>query len=383
MEIYLDNAATTQCSETVKDIVIKTMTEDYGNPSSKHLKGMKAEKYLKSASETISKILKVSEKEIYYTSGGTESNNWALVGSVLANKRQGNHIITTTMEHKAVINPVKFLEEQGYRITYIEPDSYGIIDVKQLEAAIGPETILISIMFVNNEIGSLQPIEEIGRMIKQKNPNTLFHVDAIQAFGKYRIYPKRLGVDFLSVSGHKFHGPKGVGFLYINEKAKIKPLLLGGGQQKGMRSGTDNVPGVAGMAAAAAQIYENFEEKIDYLYELKEHFVQEVQKMDRIRMNGYTDRRSAPHVVSVSFAGIRSEVLLHALEDKGIYVSSGSACSSNKTKGSSNTLQEIGVPKEFIDGTIRFSFCDRTTREELDYCLKELSILVPTLRRYK
>jgi len=383
MEIYLDNAATTVCSEKVKEVVVKVMMEDYGNPSSKHQKGMQAEAYLKSASETIAKILKVKEKEIFYTSGGTESNNWALIGSVLANKRMGKHIITTTIEHKAVINPLKFLEEEGYEITYLTPNAYGIIETSQLKEAIREDTILVSIMFVNNEIGAVQPIEEMGKVIKSKNEKTLFHVDAIQAFGKYKIFPKKMAIDFLSVSGHKIHGPKGSGFLYINEHAKVKPLMLGGGQQKGMRSGTDNVLGAAGIGVAASEMYTNFEEKIEYLYELKEYFLEQLKSsVENIKINGYTDRRNAPHILSVSFAGLRSEVLLHALEEKKIYVSSGSACSSNKGQKAGNTLEEIKVPKEYIDGTIRFSFSGHTTKEEIDICLQQVQLLVPTLRKY-
>lgn len=272
MEAYLDNSATTKCLEEVKDIVVKTMMEDFGNPSSKHLAGVYAERYLKEARETIAKTMKVTEKEIFFTSGGTESDNWAIIGTALANQRQGRHIITTSVEHAAVLEPMRYLEENGFEVTYLNVDRYGRVDLEQLEKAVTDKTILVSVMYINNEIGTLEPIEEIARIIKEKNPRTLFHVDAIQAYGKYRIYPKKTGIDLLSVSGHKIHGPKGTGFLYINEKVKIKPLILGGGQQKGMRSGTDNVPGVAGLGMAAGLSYELYEEKREHLLKLKKKF---------------------------------------------------------------------------------------------------------------
>ena len=230
MEAYLHNSATTRCTEAVRDIVVRTMMEDYGNPSSKHNKGVEAERYLKESREIIARTLKVQEKEIYFTSGGTESNNWALIGAAMANKRAGMHIITTAVEHAAVLEPMQYLEEQGFRVTYLKTDRKGHISLEELSDAITDETILVSVMYVNNEIGALEPIEEIGKLIRQKKPDIIFHADAIQAYGKYRIYPKRSGIDMLSVSAHKIHGPKGAGFLYVDSKVKIKPLILGGGQ---------------------------------------------------------------------------------------------------------------------------------------------------------
>ena len=258
MEAYLDNSATTRCYEEVKDIVVRTMMEDYGNPSSMHMKGVEGERYLKEAAGRIAKTLKAEEKEIYFTSGGTESDNWALIGSALANQRQGKHIITTAIEHPAVSAPLAFLEEQGFSVTRLGVDREGKMSLEELEQAITSETILVSVMFVNNEIGAVQPIAEIGDLIKKKNPRTIFHVDAIQAYGKYRILPKKMKIDLLSVSGHKIHGPKGIGFLYINEKTKISPYIYGGGQQRGMRSGTDNVSGAAGLGVAAEKTVQEF-----------------------------------------------------------------------------------------------------------------------------
>lgn len=382
MEAYLDNSATTRCLESVKDIVVKTMMEDYGNPSSKHLRGVKAEQYIKESREAIAKTMKVNEKEIFFTSGGTESNNWAIIGAAMANKRAGMHVITTAIEHPAVIQPMQYLAEQGFRISYIPVGRDGKTDLDALEKAICDETILISAMYVNNEVGAVQPLEEISALIKKKKPGILFHVDAIQAYGKYRILPKKMGIDMLSVSAHKIHGPKGVGFLYVNEKVKIKPLILGGGQQKGMRSGTDNVPGIAGLGMAAKEAYTGFEEKVSHLYRLKELFVNGVREIPDTVINSPDGVLGAPQIVSVSFRGIRSEVLLHSLEEKEIYVSSGSACSSNKKLPISTVLKEIGLEKDLLETTVRFSFSHFTTEEEIAYCLEELKKIVPVLRKY-
>ena len=381
MEVYLDNSATTKCLPSVAQLMTKIMCEDYGNPSSMHRKGVESEKYVRYARETIAKCLKVQEKEILFTSGGTESDNIALIGTALANARAGRHIITTRIEHPAVLQTCAYLEEQGFTVTYLPVDENGIIALEDLQRAMTPQTILVSIMHTNNEIGSLQPIAQAGELIKRMNPTTIFHVDAVQGFGKFRIYPKKMNIDLLSVSAHKIHGPKGVGFLYINEKVKIRPIIFGGGQQKGMRSGTENVPGIAGMAMAVEECYRDFEQKIDYLYALKNRFMQGVLQIEGVKINGLTGRDSAPHVVSVSIAGVRSEVILHALEDKGIYVSAGSACASNKPAVSS-TLKAIGVEKQYLDSTIRFSFSGYNTLEEVDYTLQQLYVIVPMLRRY-
>ena len=383
MEAYLDNSATTRCLDSVIEIVEKTMREDYGNPSSKHQKGLDAENYVRAARTEIAKTLKVQDKEIFFTSGGTESNNWALVGSALANRRAGNHLITTAVEHAAVLQPMGFLEEMGFRITYLPVDKYGVADLEALKKAICEDTILVSMMYVNNELGTEEPIEDAAKIIKEKNPNILFHVDAIQAYGKYRIHPKKLGIDLLSVSGHKIHGPKGSGFLYVNEKAKIRPIILGGGQQKGMRSGTDNVPGIAGLGVAAKEAYQNLDEKAAHLQALKQQLIDELKDIPDVFIQGQaSEGGGAPHIVSVSFAGVRSEVLLHALEDRQIYISSGSACSSNKKLPVSTVLKEAHVPKELLDSTVRFSFSSQTTEEEIAYCIEELHRIVPMLRKY-
>ena len=381
MEIYLDNSATTRCYQEVCEIMVKTMREDYGNPSSMHMKGVESEKYIKEASSSIAKTLKVNEKEIYFTSGGTESDNWALIGTALANQRKGKHIITTAIEHPAVSAPCEFLEKQGFTVTKLGVDSQGRISLEELEQAITPETILVSVMYVNNEIGTVQPIAEIGNLIKRKNPGTYFHVDAIQAYGKYRIFPKKLKVDMLSVSGHKIHGPKGIGFLYIDEKVKIFPYIYGGGQQKGMRSGTDAVPQAAGLGVAAEKIYRNLEENVNHMRQLRDYFTAELQKIDQVVVHGADGEECAPHIVSAAFVGVRSEVLLHTLEDREIYVSAGSACSTHKRSGSP-TLTAIDLPKNQMESTVRFSFCEDTTREELEKTLEVLREVLPMLRRY-
>ena len=384
MKAYLDNAATTIPFREVREVMMQTMEKDYGNPSSMHQLGIDAEKYIKDAREIIAKSLKVETKEIIFTSGGTESNNQALIGAAFANKRKGNHLITTQIEHASVHNPMLFLEEQGFRVSYISVDKNGHINMEELLEAICEDTILVSVMYVNNEIGAIEDIPTIAKKIKDKKQDIIFHVDAIQAYGKYQIYPKRMGIDLLSVSGHKIHGPKGIGFLYIKDKLKINPYIYGGGQQKGMRSGTENVPGIAGLAMAAKLIYENWEEKMEKLYDLKEYFIQKITALENVCINGIEDmelKDTAPHVVSVCVEGIKSEVLLHALEDKGVYVSSGSACSSNHP-ALSGTLQAIGLEKEKVESTIRFSFSVFTTKEELDYAVAAVEELLPILRRY-
>ena len=381
MEAYLDNSATTRCYKEVAEIVAKTMIEDYGNPSAMHLKGVEAENYVKEAAKAIAKTLKVQDKEIYFTSGGTESDNWALIGSALANHRQGKHIITTPFEHSAVSAPLAWLQEQGFEMTVIPVDEQGNLDLKKLEEAIREDTILVSTMFVNNEMGAVVPVEAVGKIVHEKNPKTLYHVDAIQAYGKYKIYPKKMGIDLLAVSGHKIHGPKGIGFLYINEKAKVQPLILGGGQQKGMRSGTDNVPGIAGLGAAAKMIYENLDENVEHMRKLKLYFAKELEKLEQVEINGPDPEKGAPHILNVSFLGVRSEVLLHSLEDFGIYVSAGSACSSHKRVGSAS-LGALSLSQERKESAIRFSFCEATTKEELDYTMEALKKLLPMLRRY-
>lgn len=381
MECYLDNSATTKCFDKVVEAVVDEMTVNYGNPSSMHLKGLDAEKKIKNASKIIASTLKCQEKEIVYTSGGTEADNMALIGVARAYKRNGKHIITTMIEHAAILQTAKYLEEEGYEVTYLPVDNQGIVDLKVLEESIREDTILVSVMGVNNEIGTIEPLEKIAEIIKSKNPKTLFHVDAVQAYGKIKLIPKKMGIDLLSVSGHKIHGPKGIGFLYIAENVKMKPLINGGGQQKNLRSGTENVCGIVGIGVACEEIFKNFEEDTKRMRELRKYMIEKLMTLEGVQINGANEENSAPHIVSLSVEKIRAEVLLHSLEEKNVYVSSGSACASNKPAISA-TLQAIGVKKELLDSTIRFSFCVNTTKEEIDYAVNCLNDTLSLLRKY-
>ena len=388
MEAYLDNSATTRVCPEAAAIVQQLMLEEFGNPSSMHRRGVDAEKHVRHAREVLAGLLKVREKEIYFTSGGTESDNWAVFGTAEAARRRGRHVIISSLEHPAVSAPARHLEEQGYEVTRLASDREGHIDPDELEAAVRPDTVLVSVMHVNNEIGSVQPLSDLAEAVHRKNPDAWFHTDAVQGFGKYRLRPKSDGIDLLSVSGHKFHGPKGTGFLYVNERVKLKPLIYGGGQQNGMRSGTDNVPGIAGLAAAAEAAYRDREKTEQHLLALKKQLTEGLLTMENVQINGmreaaswYDTGRYAPHIVNASFTGIRSEVLLHTLEDRGICVSAGSACSSHKRAGSP-TLTAIGCSKEEMESSLRFSFAGTTTEEEISWTLQVLREVIPMLRRF-
>lgn len=384
MECYLDNAATTQAFPEVCELVSKVMYEDFGNPSSLHMKGVESERYIRQAAERIAKTLKCAVKNIVFTSGGTESNNMALIGTALANKRIGKHIITTCFEHSSVHEPLIYLENQGYEVTYLPVDGEGHIDLDTLRDALREDTILVSVMMVNNEVGSILDVETLSKVVKEYRQDIIFHVDAIQAYGKMEIYPKRMRIDLLSASGHKIHGPKGTGFLYVGDRVKIHPYIHGGGQQRGMRSGTENVPGIAGLGLAAEKMYEKLDSHREHYFALKKYFISHIGEVEGTVVNACEPPElsaTAPHIVSVSFSGVRSEVLLHALEEKGIYVSSGSACSSNHP-GISGTLTAIGVDRELLDCTLRFSFSVMTKQEELEETIEQLKQLVPVLARY-
>ena len=411
MEAYMDHAATTKICPAAKEKMIEALDVNYGNPSSRHRKGVDAEKYIRNTTAVLAKEWKVQEKEIILTSGGTESNNLALIGAAMANKRAGMHIISTRFEHASVYQPLEFLATQGFRISYINVDTMGHVCIDELLEEIDDETILISVMYVNNEVGAVQDIAAISKAVKEKKPDILLHVDAIQAFGKYRIYPKREGIDLMSVSGHKIHGPKGSGALFVRDKVKVKPLIYGGGQQRDMRSGTENVPAIAGLGAATEWMYQNFDRNQSHLKACKVALIQRMLQLEGVNVNAVFNKeeaayikeqrtrilaegvnaedmdvirtaveRTAPHVLSVSFDGVRSEVLLHALEDRGVYVSSGSACSSNHP-ALSGTLQAIGVAKDLLDSTLRFSFSVETTQEEIEYAAEMTAQLLPQLRR--
>ena len=381
MDVYFDNSASTKVSEKAIEIMLKTMRDDYANTSGKHIKGVEAESYVKDAADIIAKTLKVKKGEIIFTSGGTESNNMALIGGAMSRKRYGKHIIISGIEHPAVYRPAEFLTEQGFELSVLPVNSEGQVDLELLKSTLRDDTVLVSVMYVNNEIGAIEPVEEISKIIKAENKDILFHVDAIQAYTKLRINPKSQGIDMLSASGHKFHGPKGVGFLYIDSNVKINPIIFGGGHQRGMRSGTLNTTGIAGMGVAAKEAYENFDERINKISDLKYYLMDELEKLEGAVLNTGRGENFAPQVISVSFEDIRAEVLLHALEDRGIYVSSGSACSSNHP-GISGTLKAIGVRDDLLDATIRISLSELNNKEEADYFIKNLKELLPLLRKF-
>ncbi len=376
--IYLDNSATTRCSEQAFLKMKEALLDNFGNPSSLHNFGMKGEEYVKEARSIIASTLKCQDKEVYFISGGTEGNNLAIKGAAFAKKRLGNHIITTQIEHASVKNVMKDLEKEGFDITYLGTDEYGVVKLDDFKAALREDTILVSVMMVNNEIGAVQPIEEIGKLVKENNPQTVFHVDAIQAYGKYKIYPKKLNIDILTVSGHKIHGPKGSGFIFIKDKVRVIPQILGGGQELAMRSGTENVPAIAGLGVAAREAYDNFDSNIEQLYFLRNRLIEGLKSIDKVSLNGHLDDTNAPHILSVSINSklARSEVILHALEDEyDICVSAGSACSSNKPAISS-TLLSINLDKDLLEHTVRFSLCPENTAEEIDIAIDAMKTLV-------
>ena len=380
MEAYLDNAATTRVFPEVRDIMLQVMEKDFGNPSSRHTKGIDAEGYVTRAVQQIASTLKCQPKEIVLTSGGTESNNMALIGTALANPRAGKH------DHSSRLMPSQAsrLSKMEYETQYLPVDQNGHVLPEVLEAAVREDTLLVSVMMVNNEMGALEDIKKLSAIAKKKNPNVIFHVDAIQAYGKYKIVPKRMGIDLMSVSGHKIHGPKGSGFLYVRDGVKISPIILGGGQQRGMRSGTENVPAIAGMGEAIRIIYQDHAQKVEQLYALKKRLIDGLLAMEGVTVNGINEialEETAPHIVSASFAGIKSEVMLHALAQEGVYVSSGSACSSNHPE-LSGTLRAIGVDERLLDSTLRFSFSVLSTPEEVDYALTAVDKVLPMLRRF-
>lgn len=379
--IYLDNAATTQPLDIVIDKMMEVMKEDYGNPSSYHKMGLDAENHIKEASNFFARQLQCSPEEIVYTSGGTESNNMAIIGTALAYKRSGMRIITSKIEHDSVSQAFRFLEEEGFEVIYLDVDTNGYIDKEELSSSINDQTSLVSIMHVNNELGTIQNIEEIGRTIKNKNKNTFFHVDAIQSFAKVPIKRRKSQIDLLSISGHKIYGPKGVGLLYKNKNLLTRPLIHGGGQQRGYRSGTENVAGIVGMHIAAREMISDFDKYTNELYSLKERLANGIiNNIEDTYINGPKVKDGAPHILNIGFKDIKSEVLLHALESSNIYVSSGSACSTNR-QAHSQSLQSIGRDKEELDEAIRFSLGINNKESDIDQTIIVLKETVPMLRK--
>lgn len=379
--IYFDNAATTRALPEVAEKMRWMLCEQYGNPASVSAMGLAVEKEIRRAAETIANGIRAKADEIFFTSGGTEGDNWAIYGTAEGYRRQGKHFITTEIEHPAVKNPMKHLEEQGCAVTWLKVDRKGHISLEELENALRADTVLVSIILVNNETGVVQDAAAIGKLIKEKNPDTLFHVDAVQAFGKYPIDVEKMKIDLLTMSGHKIHGPKGVGMLYMRKGLKVKPLMLGGGQQRGQRPGTENGPGAAALGVAADVAFRSMAESIDHVREVKKILLEGILAMPDTQLNGDSLEEASPYVLNVTFRGLRSEVLLHALESKGIVVSAGSACDSKKKIGSP-VLTAMGLPFSEIEGAIRFSFSRYSTVEEAKECLAALEELVPFLRKY-
>ena len=380
-EIYLDNAATTAIYTDAAEIRAKVARGFYGNPSSLHRAGMAAEKYIKEARQSIAGALGCAADEIYFTSGGTEADNLAILGFCNANHRRGKHIITTKIEHPAVYDTVRHLGEGGFEVDYLDADSAGRISIEQLKQTLRSDTILVSIMHVNNEVGSILPIDRIKSVIKQISPVAALHVDAVQSFGKIDVLPSRWGIDLLSVSAHKIHGAKGVGALYVRKGTIIKPILFGGGQQKGLRPGTENVPGIAAFGTAAEISAKRRDANYAYVARLKQRLYDGAAAIPNVVINGGIGESHVPYILNMSFVGVRSEILLHSLESKGIYVSSGSACSSNKPQPS-KTLTTMGKSKAEIDSAIRFSFSEYNTQEEIAFCIEALTQEVAGIRKY-
>ena len=378
MNVYLDNSSTTRAYKECAELVADVMYYSFGNPSSLHRKGIEAEKLIKTAKEQFAETSKASPNEIYFTSGGTESDNLAIIGACRASR--GKHIISTSIEHPAVLNTLQHLEKRGYIVDLLPVSKSGIIDASRVARLIRKDTALISCMYVNNEIGSIQPVEKLARIIKSENPSTVFHIDAVQAYGKIPFSVSSVGADMISFSGHKIHGPKGVGALYVKNKTKLSPIIFGGGQQNNVRPGTENVPGIAAFGLAAKLCNTDFAAKTAKMEMLRNRLRDGIMgQLDDVAVNTPREN-SAPHILNMSFGYVKSEVLLHSLENDGIYVSSGSACSSHK-KGPSYVLTAIGSDKKMIDGSIRFSLSEFNTVEEIDYTIDKVTEHVKKIRK--
>ena len=380
--IYFDNAATTRAADEVAERVRYMLLENFGNPSAQSMMGVRAENELNDARKIMAKAINALPEEIYFTSGGTEDDNWAIFGTAEGYKRSGKHMITTSIEHPAVSEPMERLRQKGWEVTVLDVDKNGYIDLDVLRDSIREDTVLVSIILVNNEVGTIQDVAAVGKLIKEKNPNTLFHVDAVQAFGKYPIDVRKMGIDMLSMSGHKIHGPKGVGFFYMKKGLKVRPIIYGGGQERGQRSATENTPGIVGLAKAVELAMENMDASHEKVMEVKRTLAEGILRdIPKTHINGPSIEDASPYVLNVSFNGLRSEVLLHALEEKEVYVSAGSACSSKK-KGGSHVLRSLGLSEERIEGAIRFSFCRYNTVDEAAACLEILKEKTAFLRKY-
>ena len=367
---YLDNSATTRPYPEVVETVSHSLYEGFGNPSSLHSLGFASDQTLRQARKTIAATLGTKEKEITFTSGATEANNIAILGYLRRNRRKGNHVMVSAVEHASVLNIFRRLEEEGYRVSYIPVSREGSLDYAFVERELCEETALVSVMQVNNEVGSRFDIPRIRRILEEKKSGAVLHSDCVQAYGKVTFSVKELGADLVTVSAHKVHGPKGVGALYVREGLLMEPVLFGGGQENGLRNGTENLPGIAGFAKAAELTMRDLPEKIERMREIQRYFIEELRKIKRVEINTPPDN-CAPHIVNASFLGIRSEILLHTLEQKEVYVSSGSACASNDKKHK-KVLEVMGHDRERADSSVRFSFSTETTMQEI----REAAIII-------
>lgn len=377
--VYFDNSATTKPHREVINEVSLCMEKYFGNPSSAHRIGIEAESKVKKARERVARLIGAEPGEIYFTSGGSESNNTALKGFI----SPGEHIITSKIEHPSVLNTLRYLQEKGVEVTYLDVDEHGIINKDQLRDSIKDNTRLVSIMHVNNELGSIEPVQDIVKIVREKNRGIRVHIDAVQSAGKIRINNKIIGADLISISSHKIHGPKGVGALYIRKGLNPVPLIEGGGQENNFRSGTENVPGISGFGVAADIICNNMEEKIQHVNSIKNHFLQRLNEIDGVLINSPEDGVHIGNILNASFRGIRGEVLLHALEDYNIFVSTGSACSAKRRSHKNYVLPAIGLKECDVTGAIRFSFSYLNTIDEVDYTIDSLKKILPELRRIK
>lgn len=379
MFVYLDNSSTTRQYDRVTEAMSRMMREDFGNPSSLHRLGLTSEKAVKEARNQVARSLGAEAEEITFTSGGTESDNTVLFGAVQARKHQGDHVVTTKVEHPAILEACRRLEASGTKVDYVGVDGNGVIRMEELLDKVNDRTVLVSVMHVNNEMGTIQPLKEIAAL-KERFPELLIHTDAVQSYGKVPISLK--GIDFLSVSGHKIHGPKGIGALYVKKGLTIPPFVYGGGQERGFRSGTENVPAIVGFGEAAKLLREEWNQRINKLSQVREYLLAGIKaEIPEVKVNGFEDAGCCPSILNISFLGCRGEVLLHTLEQSEIYVSTGSACSSNTKKKGSHVLAAAGLAPEEIEGAVRFSFSEDNTIEQMDYVLERLKQAVESFRR--
>ena len=377
-KVYLDNAATTRVKDEVIEEMNKYYGELYGNPSSIYNFGQLSKKAVESSREKVARLINSKPGEIYFTGGGSEADNWAVKGILSANEKKGNHIITTKIEHHAILHTCEYLEKKGVEVTYLDVDEDGLIDLEQLENSIKDNTLLITVMFANNEIGTIQPIKEIGDIAKKHD--VYFHTDAVQAVGNEKIDVEEMNIDLLSLSAHKIHGPKGVGALYIKKGTKIHNLIHGGAQEKKLRAGTENVPGIIGLGKAADIAYNNFDQKKEKLTRLRDRLIEKIEKeIPNARLNGHREKR-LPGNVNFAFKYIEGESLLLYLDMEGISASSGSACTSGALDPS-HVLMSIGLPHEIAHGSLRLSLSDYNTVEDVDYTVEKLITVVKRLRQ--